>query len=193
MSEASRMERAVAGVDAEEFDLVAVVRGCVDAYRPLLAPRHLDAELPASPFLMHGAPELIAQALDKLIDNARGFTPEDGWIRIGLRVQGGDATISVANQGPPLPPTMAERLFDSLVSVRASSAQKAAAGNGAPVEPPHLGLGLSIVRLIAELHRGKARARNLPDGSGVEFALQLHGMPRHALAAPATPDSQAGI
>jgi len=182
MSEASRMERAIHGVDAEEFDLTAVVRGCVDAYRPLLAPRRVEADLPASPLLMHGAPELIAQALDKLIDNARSFTAENGWIRIALRANGDGAIVSVANQGPPLPVGMADRLFESLVSVRPSTAQKATVVNGAPAEPPHLGLGLSIVRLIAELHRGVATARNLPDGTGVVFSLELHGMPRRSLA-----------
>ncbi len=74
MSEASRMERAIAGVEGEDFDLVAVVRGCVEAYRPLLAPRRVDSELPPSPVVMHGAPELIAQALDKLVDNAKFHT-----------------------------------------------------------------------------------------------------------------------
>ena len=182
MSEAIRMERAIHGVDAEEFDLTAVVRGCVDAYRPLLAPRRVEADLPASPLLMHGAPELIAQALDKLIDNARSFTAENGWIRIALRANGDGAIVSVANQGPPLPVGMADRLFESLVSVRPSTAQKATVVNGAPAEPPHLGLGLSIVRLIAELHRGVATARNLPDGTGVVFSLELHGMPRRSLA-----------
>jgi two-component system sensor histidine kinase ChvG len=181
MSEASRMERAIAGVDAEEFDLAAVVRGCVDAYRPLIAPRRMEADLPAAPLLMHGAPELIAQALDKLVDNARSFTPDDGWIRIALRAQGEGAVISVANQGPLLPSSMTDRLFDSLVSVRPSSAQKTTPITGAPAGPPHLGLGLSIVRLIAELHRGVASARNLDDGTGVEFSLELHGMPRRSL------------
>ena len=65
---------------------------------------------------------------------------------------------------------MQERLFDSLVSVR----DKAQRSDGAP----HLGLGLHIVRLIVELHGGGARARNLPDGAGVEFRLSLRGMPR---------------
>lgn len=182
MSEASRMERAIHGVDAEEFDLTAVVRGCVEAYRPLLAPRRVEADLPASPLLMHGAPELVAQALDKLVDNARGFTPEDGWIRIDLRALGDNAVISVANQGPALPSSMTDRLFDSLVSVRPSATQKNMPITGAPAEPPHLGLGLSIVRLIAELHCGVATAHNLPDGTGVEFSLELHGMPRRSLA-----------
>jgi signal transduction histidine kinase len=50
-------------------------------------------------------------------------------------------------------------------------------------DAPHLGLGLYVVRMIAELHGGEARARNLADGSGVEFIVTLRGMPRRPLAA----------
>ena len=64
---------------------------------------------------------------------------------------------------------MQDRLFDSLVSVRDPATSHQAT---------HLGLGLFIVRLVAELHRGEARATNLPDGSGVEFRLILRPMPR---------------
>jgi dedicated sortase system histidine kinase len=182
MSEASRMERAIGGVEGEDFDLVAVLRGCVEAYRPLLAPRRLESDLPSAKLIMHGAPELIAQALDKLIDNARSFTPEDGWIRVSLHARDDGATIGVANRGPPLPPTMQERLFDSLVSMRAASASKPGDSLPGRADVPHLGLGLYVVRLIAELHRGAARASNLADGSGVEFSLELRGMPRRPLA-----------
>ena len=182
MSEASRMERAIAGVEGEDFDLVAVVRGCVEAYRPLLAPRRVESDLPSSQIVMHGAPELIAQALDKLVDNARGFTPEDGWIRLSLHEQDDTAILSVANLGPQLPPTMQDRLFDSLVSMRAASAPKPGDAAGGRADAPHLGLGLYVVRLIAELHRGSASAQNLADGSGVEFTLALRGMPRRSLA-----------
>ncbi|HEX6832251.1 MAG TPA: ATP-binding protein [Rudaea sp.] len=178
MSEASRMERAIAGVEGEDFDLAAVVRGCAEAYRPLAAPRRVEASVPNGPVVMHGAPELIAQALDKLFDNARSFTPEDGWIRITLESTAAGARIALANQGPPLPPALQDRLFDSLVSMRPSSAGR---GEGAGVDTPHLGLGLYVVRLIAELHRGEAHAHNLADGGGVEFSLLLRGMPRRAL------------
>ena len=179
MSQASRMERAIAGAEAEDFDLAAVVRGCAEGYRPLLGERRLDCVIDEAPSLMHGAPELIAQALDKLVDNARSFTPEDGWIRIALQRRDDGAEISVANSGPALPPALQDRLFDSLVSLRPSA--------GAPVAPkaaeaPHLGLGLYVVRLICEAHRGSATARNLDDGSGVEFCLHLRGMPRRPLA-----------
>jgi two-component system, OmpR family, sensor histidine kinase ChvG len=176
MSEASRMERAIGGVEGEDFDLAEVLRGCVEAYRPLAAPRRVESDLPSSKVTMHGAPELIAQALDKLVDNARSFAPEDGWIRLSLHATDDGATISVANSGPPLPPTMQDRLFDSLVSVRDAKVTRVRD------EAPHLGLGLSVVRMIAELHRGEARARNLPDSSGVEFSLELRGIPRRSLA-----------
>jgi dedicated sortase system histidine kinase len=173
MSEASRMERAIASAEGEDFDLAQVVRGCAEAYRALAAPRRLECVMEAAYAPLHGAPELIAQALDKLFDNALSFTPAEGWIRIELREldEGEGAQLIVANSGPPLPEAMSGRLFDSLVSVR---------GSGARVGVPHLGLGLYVVRLVAELHQGKVEAHNLADG--VAFVLQLRGMVRRRLA-----------
>jgi len=66
---------------------------------------------------------------------------------------------------------MQDRLFDSLVSVRDA---------GARGDTPHLGFGLFVVRLIVQAHRGSASAHNLSDG--VEFTLELRGMPRRPLA-----------
>ena len=176
MSEASRMERAIAAAEPEDVDLVDVVRGCADAYRPLVGARSLRCEVPEAPLHLHCAPELIAQALDKLLDNALSFTPEDGWLSLSLRPwnDGGihGAQIELANQGPPLPASMQGRLFDSLVSLR---------DKATPGDAPHLGLGLYVVRLVAERHGGNAEARNLDDGSGVTFTLHLHGMPRARL------------
>ena len=175
MSESSRMERAIASADGEDFDLADVVRGCADAYRPLAAPRRIDCEVPAQPVPMHGAPELIAQALDKLFDNARSFTPENGWIRIALENGHDGIVLRVANQGPELPLAMQGRLFDSLVSLREGPSRG---------EAPHLGLGLYVVRLVAERHGGNAAAHNLASGEGVEFSLRLRGMPRESALAP---------
>ncbi len=172
MSEASRMERAIAAAEPEDVDLVEVVRGCGEAYRPLAGTRHFECVLPHAPLHLHCAPELIAQALDKLFDNALSFTPEGGWLRLSLRPTSGGAEIELANQGQPLPAAMQGRLFDSLVSLR---------DKATPGDAPHLGLGLYVVRLVAERHAGVAIARNLEDGSGVAFTLQLQGMPRQRL------------
>jgi two-component system, OmpR family, sensor histidine kinase ChvG len=168
MSEASRMERAMASADGEEMDLAQVVRGCADAYRPLAAPRELECVIRDRPLPLYGAPELIAQALDKLFDNALSFTPANGWIRIELeRGDDGEARIVVSNKGPHLPDSMQGQLFDSLVSVR---------GTGTRVGTPHLGLGLYVVRLVAELHQGRASGYNTEDG--VAFEMSLYGMRR---------------
>jgi dedicated sortase system histidine kinase len=174
MSEASRIERAIASAEAEDFDLRALVSGCAGSYRALAAPRELRLALPDAPVPFHGAPELIAQALDKLFDNACSFTPADGWIALSLTNDAGAAPeIRVANAGPLLPAAMQDRLFDSLVSLREGGSRAGA---------PHLGLGLYVVRLVAELHRGAASAVNLADGSGVEFKLDMPGMPRRRLS-----------
>ncbi|MGH8216656.1 MAG: ATP-binding protein [Rhodanobacteraceae bacterium] len=168
MSEASRMERAMASADGEDMDLAQVVRGCVEAYRPLAGLRELAFSAPEHPVPLYGAPELIAQALDKLFDNALSFTPADGWIRVALEAgDSGGACIAVSNRGSQLPESMQGQLFDSLVSVR---------GSGARAGTPHLGLGLYVVRLVAELHQGKVSARNDPDG--VTFEMELRGMRR---------------
>jgi signal transduction histidine kinase len=67
---------------------------------------------------------------------------------------------------------MQGRLFDSLVSLR---------DKATPGDAPHLGLGLYVVRLVAERHGGSVSARNLDDGGGVAFTLTLRGMPRQRL------------
>lgn len=170
MGESSRIERAIASAEPEDFDLAALVRACGEGYRELLAPRLLDVRVPAQPVPFHGAPDLIVQALDKLVDNARSFCPPEGEIRIELGIGAQGPRLAVANTGPTLAPGRHEKLFDALVSQRPRGAPAGSA--------PHLGLGLHIVRLVAERHAGSARAANLADGSGVEFTIELRGMPR---------------
>lgn len=172
MSEATRIEHAIAAAEPESFDLRKLVADCAEGYRPLLAPRVLHVELPTAPMRLHGAPELIAQALDKLIDNAIGFCPGDGWVRIALATDADGARVAVANLGPGLPPSMRDKLFDSLVSLRDKGRDGAV----------HLGFGLYVVKLVAELHRGRAEAHDLPAGDGVEFALHLRGITDNAIA-----------
>ncbi|UPG93920.1 ATP-binding protein [Luteibacter aegosomatissinici] len=171
MSEASRMERAIASAEAEDVNLVDVVRGCAEGYRSLAGDRPIEVDVPSDPVVMHVSPELIAQALDKLFDNALSFTPPGGWLRIALHPTVDGADVELANQGPPLPAAMQGRLFDSLVSLR---------DKATPGEAPHLGLGLYVVRLVAERHQGTASARNIDDG--VAFTLHLKGLPRQRLA-----------
>ena len=174
MSESSRVERAIASAEAEDFDLRELVSGCAEGYRALSDGREIRLDLLAAPLRFHGAPDLIAQALDKLFDNARSFSARNGWIAISLEKSEPGVVLRMANSGPLLPQEMQDRLFDSLVSLRERSAR----GTG---ETPHLGLGLYVVKLVAELHNGQASARNLEDSLGVEFCLHMTGMLRRRL------------
>lgn len=166
MSETSRIERAVAAAECEDVDLSQLLRAVAEGYRALLSPRRLDLVLPEQTVRLHGVPDLLVQAIDKLVDNARGFCPEEGWVRLALERGGESWQIIVANCGPRLPEGMRHRLFESLVSFRPQSRDASV----------HLGFGLYVVRLVAELHGGSAEARDLPGGEGVEFVMRLRGM-----------------
>ena len=158
MSEATRLEQLVRQPERERFDAREVVRGCIAGYEAISPGLKLAVSLPPAPVMLRGAPDLYAQMLDKLTANAADFASREEPVRIRLDEHG---TLTVSNAGPLLPAEMAGRLFESMVSVRSGSSRE-----------PHLGLGLYIVRLIAEFHGGRARAANREDGSGVVFKVE---------------------
>jgi dedicated sortase system histidine kinase len=157
MSEATRLEQLVRQAEREPFDAREVARGCVEGYASAFPRAKFSLSVPGQPVVLKGAPDLYAQMLDKLAANAADFSDGEEPIRVRLDDQG---SLTVSNSGPPLPADMAGRLFESMVSGRAGSGGE-----------PHLGLGLYIVRLIAEFHGGHARAANREDGSGVVFRV----------------------
>jgi two-component system sensor histidine kinase ChvG len=163
MTEATRLEQSLRDAERERFDLGALVSGCVDGYRLAYPGRSIVFTAPAASLAMDGAPDLIAQMLDKLVANAHEFAPPGTAIEVRLARSGDRARLETENEGPRLPEGMRERLFDSMVSIRPESGG----------EVPHLGLGLYIVRLIAEFHRGTVRADDRADGAGVVVTVLL--------------------
>ena len=162
MGAATRVEEAIAHSERQHFDLRGLVLGAVDAYGSAFPNRRFTAEVPPDAVPMTGAPDLILQMLDKLVDNAVDFSPDGSTISVVLRADQTHAELSVANPGPPLPAEASTRLFESLWQSRVE-----------PDKRPHFGLGLYIVRLIAEFHGGSAQAANLPDNAGAIFAVRL--------------------
>jgi dedicated sortase system histidine kinase len=160
MSEAAQLEQAIGETRAEAFDLGAVVAACCAAYRDVYRDREIAYRSSATNARVVGSGDLVAQLLDKLIDNAVSFSPPKSRIDVALEDDGRDLALSVTNRGPPLPETMRGRLFDSLVSIREQRDGR-----------PHLGLGLHIVALIAKFHGGRADAEDLRDGAGVAFRV----------------------
>jgi two-component system sensor histidine kinase ChvG len=169
MSEASRLEAAINVADWEMVDLASWLQHCADGYRSVHPQRHIETRLPGGAVMFRCAPELLAQALDKLVDNAITLSAPDETVSLLLQQQGDQIVLAVQNTGTRLPGELQGRLFNSLVSLREGKTPSAQA-------VPHLGLGLYIVRLVAQAHGGHASARNLAAGKGkpgVEFSLKL--------------------
>ena len=162
MSEAQRLEGSVRTADWETINLSEMLKHSVDAYRSVNPSRTITLNLPAESCKLRCAPDLIAQALDKLVDNAISLSAEACEIDISLQYEEKSVLICVANSGTLLPDVLHDQLFDSLVSLRDNR-----------TSGQHLGLGLHIVRLVAEAHGGKVSARNLPNDKGVEFTIRL--------------------
>jgi len=163
MSEASRVEELMAHADPEAFDLSAVLASTVVAYRDVYPQRVFEFDSNLESSAMQGSPELVIQMLDKLVDNAVGFSRKGDAIVIGLKKERDSLLLSVTNPGPPLPERMRHQMFDSMVSVRPGEDNK------------HLGLGLYVAKLIAEGHGGKIDAENT-DG-GVSFRVSFPATP----------------
>jgi len=163
MTEASRLEQSLRTVERERYDLAAVVRGCVEGYRVAYPQAAFALELPGRRVEVRGAPDLAAQLLDKLVENAVDFSGGRAPVRVALDDATGSAALTVSNQGPLLPEKMRTRLFESMISMRDSS--------GAAT--PHLGLGLYVARLIAEFHGGTIGASNLASGDGVALGVRI--------------------
>lgn len=158
MAEASRLEQSLASTERERYDLGAVVTQCTQGYRLAYPGRRFEDRVPGYPVWVKGTPDLAAQMLDKLVENACDFATPATPIRINLDFDGATgARLEVTNQGPPLPPELAGRLFESLVSGR----------RGSGTDQPHLGLGLFVARMIARFHGGELQAAN--QAGGVRF------------------------
>ncbi|MGC8120327.1 proteobacterial dedicated sortase system histidine kinase [Marinobacter sp. VGCF2001] len=148
MSEAARLEQSFEDTDKEPFDLASVLAEATAAYQALDSAHRIIYSGPAADCLINGSPEMLVQMLDKLVDNARDFTPENGHIEVRLHTRDGHHLLEVFNEGSRLPDHDGVDIFGAFVSQRSGT------------HDGHLGQGLLIVRLIADYHGGRVEARN---------------------------------
>ena len=106
-------------------------------------------------------PRRIGQVLTQLLDNAVKYTPEDGAIRVDLREHGGSAVLRIADTGPGVAPELLARIFEPFVQGERGLARSAGG----------LGIGLTLVRRLVELHGGTIRAETSADGTTFEVRL----------------------
>ena len=158
----------------ERIDLAAVVARAVEGARPLIdARRHtLEVNLPEVPVPVEADPVRLAQVLWNLLNNAAKYTPDGG--RITLTVERGDeAVVRVRDTGMGIAPEMLPRVFDLFTQVE-RTLDRAEGG---------LGIGLTLVRRLTEMHGGTVAAPSEGQGQGSEFVVRLPVLPDEAPAA----------
>jgi two-component system, OmpR family, sensor histidine kinase ChvG len=163
MGAATRVEEAIQNAERTRFELAPVIASAVESYRIGFPQRQFACELAAETVTVEGAPDLVVQMLDKLIENAVDFSPEGATITVRLTAETDAACLEVDNPGPTLPAQARGRLFESLWQSRP----------GKDSSRPHFGLGLYIVKLIADFHGGSAAATDRPDRSGVRLSVRF--------------------
>lgn len=162
LTEAANLEQAMQSETRERLDLAEMIENYVDGYSFSNPTQAFELTIHNRPLHVEVAADYIAQALDKLVDNAIDFAAPETPIVLKLRRLDNFAQIDVINLGSRLPEAMAERIFEPLVSLGRKDAQKIS-----------LGMGLYIVKLIASFHGGDVIARNLLSSDGVIFSLSL--------------------
>ncbi|WP_100658623.1 proteobacterial dedicated sortase system histidine kinase [Alteromonas flava] len=159
MSEATRMEAALVSENKVKFDAIDVIRTCSDSYSALYQTHPFEFTSKIATVYLNGIPDLFAQLLDKVINNAVEFSTPGSPIRIHTWLESQYFCLSITNYGSQLPSGMEQELFQSMVSIRQV--------NDPQDTSVHLGLGLYIARTIAKFHAGELRITNLADKSGV--------------------------
>jgi two-component system CheB/CheR fusion protein len=146
-------------------DLTQLVEDAAQAVRPVVESRNhaLHIHLPPGPLCIEGDPARVLQIQENLLVNAAKYTPMGGRIDLTLSQENGEAVIRVRDNGKGIPSHMLEAIFD-LFAQRDETLDRADGG---------MGLGLTLVRNLVELHRGKVTAHSEGVGKGSEFVVRL--------------------
>ncbi|MDR2244161.1 MAG: hypothetical protein LBE15_01965 [Burkholderiales bacterium] len=167
MTEASRLDQSIVDAERAQVDLCALLKSSIEGYTLAYSDRRFSLRVPETPCRRFVAPDLIVQMLDKLVANAHEFATPDTVIDISLQSTGKSAVLRVVNEGALPPEGDNASLFEPMVSVR----------QGKRSDTPHLGLGLYVVRLIAEFHGGTARLSPRDDALGALVTVTLNSAP----------------
>jgi signal transduction histidine kinase/CheY-like chemotaxis protein len=164
LMELSRITRGKIDLRMEPVALAPILAAAVEASRPLIesAKQHLTVNLPDEPVVVLADSVRLAQIISNLLNNAVKYTDEGGSIALTLASEGQSAVISVKDSGIGISPTALPRVFDMFMQVDGSD--RAQTG---------LGIGLTLVRGLVEMHGGKVEAHSSGRGRGSEFIVRL--------------------
>jgi len=161
----SRVSRGRIELKHERSDLATLVQGALDVCAPSItnAGHRLSVELPGTPMPLVCDPTRVVQVICNLLSNAVKYTPPGGHITIAARRRERLFEISVRDTGMGIPSDMLARVFDMFTQVP-HAIERSQGG---------LGIGLTLVKRLVELHGGSVEARSGGPGLGAEFIVRL--------------------
>jgi len=160
------LSRAMSGkilLARQPTDLANLVASCLETFRATGRTAGYRIAVDLSPGWVDGDPTRLEQIVSNLLDNALKYTPSGGSIDIGLAREGEDVLLSVRDSGVGIPPELLPHVFDVFVQ-GAISIDRSQGG---------LGIGLSLVRRLIELHGGSVSADSAGAGNGSTFVIRL--------------------
>jgi two-component system sensor histidine kinase KdpD len=162
----ARLQSGAASLNRQWHPLEELVGATIKRLERTLAGHRVQTHIPPDLPLVNVDGVLIGQLLANLLENAAKYTPRGTTISISAETGQDEIVVSVADEGPGLPPGEEERIFDKF-------------HRAAPEGPQSgVGLGLSICKAIVQAHGGTIAAENLPAGGAVfRFTLPLVGEP----------------
>jgi CheY-like chemotaxis protein/anti-sigma regulatory factor (Ser/Thr protein kinase) len=168
-------------LDCGPVDLAQAVRRCVGTLTSAgQAGRH-QLEIVTEPTWVEGDQSRVEQIVMNLLSNAIKYTPEGGVISIAVRGDGRMARLRVTDTGAGIPPHMIERIFDLFVQGE-RTLDRSEGG---------LGIGLTLVRRLVELHGGRIDASSSGVGQGSSFVVELPQIAEPTVVPEAIPDPKA--
>jgi len=161
----SRLTTGKIALRAQFLDVRDIIRESVDAVRPSIqARRHeLEVALGLEPLPVLGDATRLAQIVTNLLNNAAKYTPEQGRLRVAAAKEGQDIVIRVEDNGIGIRRDMLPRIFDLFVQGDRSLARSEGG----------LGIGLTMVRQLVQLHGGSVEARSEGSGRGSQFIVRI--------------------
>jgi len=165
LMEVSRITRGKIELRRSVLDVADVIAAAVETSRPLIegAHHHLSIMLPPERLYVDADSVRLAQVFSNLLNNAVRYTDPGGRIGIAAQRDDGNAVVTVSDTGIGIAPEALPQVFDMFVQGHARDSR---AQSG-------LGIGLTLVRSLVEMHGGSVRARSAGPGRGSEFVVRL--------------------
>lgn len=161
----SRITRGKIRLELAPLDLASVIQSAVEISRPLIeaASHELSVTFPKEPLRINADHARLSQVISNVLNNAAKYTPEKGQIAIEVTREGKDAVVRVRDDGIGIPPEMLAKVFDLFTQVD-RSLDRSQGG---------LGIGLTLVKRLVELHCGQVEVASRGQGRGTQFAIRL--------------------